>query len=118
MLSFARAQLGEPYASPGNSYSTWDCSGLTKQAYAAVGINIGTHSATNQYNTARAKGYLVPYSQKRAGDQIFYGVLGNMYHTAIYAGNGNVIEAADWGKPVRERAIWGVPYPYVARWIR
>lgn len=119
VLAFARAQLGERYVFGGMG-NGWDCSGLTKAAFAAVGINIGTHSATNQYVTAKNKGYLVPYSSRQAGDLIFYtDGGGDMYHVTIYSGNGKMIEAADYGIPVREVAVRsGQRYGYVARFIR
>ena len=106
-IAFASAQLGKPYSSPGDSRNTWDCSGLTKAAYAAAGSYIGTHSATNQYRTMAAQGRLVPYSQRQRGDLIFWGGGGDYYHVAIYLGGGRILEAADWGKPVREWYIWG-----------
>ena len=107
-IAFASAQLGKPYSSPGDSVNTWDCSGLTKSSYAYAGIYIGTHSATNQYNTMRNQGRLVPYSQRVRGDLIFWtDGPGDYYHVAIYLGNNRIIEAADYGKPVREYYIWG-----------
>ncbi|MET0783507.1 MAG: NlpC/P60 family protein, partial [Leifsonia flava] len=106
-IGFASAQLGKPYASPGDSWNTWDCSGLTKAAYAAAGSYIGTHSATNQYWTMAGQGRLVPYSQRQRGDLIFWGSGGDYYHVAIYLGGDRILEAADWGKPVREWYIWG-----------
>lgn len=114
-IAFGMAQLGEPYDSPGNSDSTWDCSGLTKSSYAAAGIYIGTHSATNQYNTAAANGQLVPYSQRQRGDLIFWGSGGDYYHVAIYLGNGQILEAPDYGKTVRVWNTWGSPTGMVAR---
>ena len=118
VLSFARLQLGERYVMGGMGPNTWDCSGLTKAAFSHVGINIGTHSSNNQYQTAKAKGYLVPFSQKKAGDLVFYGTPGDIYHVAIYSGNGKIIEAANPARPVIERPYWGTPYSYVARFIR
>ncbi|NQX26055.1 C40 family peptidase [Microbacteriaceae bacterium VKM Ac-2854] len=114
-IAFGMAQLGEPYDSPGNSDSTWDCSGLTKSSYAAAGIYIGTHSATNQYNTAASKGQLVPYSERQRGDLIFWGSGGDYYHVAIYLGNGQILEAPDYGKTVRVWNTWGSPTGMVAR---
>ncbi len=71
-IRFARAQLGKPYVLDGAGPNVWDCSGLTLKAYAAVGIYIGTHSATNQYNTLRSEGRLVPLSERQAGDLVGY----------------------------------------------
>lgn len=106
-ISFARSQLGKPYSSPGDSWNTWDCSGLTKSAYAYAGVYIGTHSATNQYYTLRDQGRLVPYSQRQRGDLIFWGYGGDYYHVAIYLGGDRILEAPDYGKNVREWYIWG-----------
>lgn len=118
VLAFARAQLGERYVMGGMGPNTWDCSGLSKMAFSVIGINIGTHSSNNQYQTAKSRGQLVPFSQKRAGDLVFYGTPGNIYHVAIYSGNGRIIEAANPSRPVLERAYWGTPYSYVARPIK
>ncbi|MCW2498258.1 NlpC/P60 family protein, partial [Jatrophihabitans sp.] len=71
-ISFARAQLGKPYVLDGAGPNVWDCSGLTLKAYAAVGVYIGTHSATNQYDTLRSEGRLVPLSERQAGDLVWY----------------------------------------------
>jgi cell wall-associated NlpC family hydrolase len=120
VLAYARAQLGEPYVLGGAGPSVWDCSGLTQMAFLSVGINIGTHSATNQYNTADARGFLEPHSSRTAGDLIFYtDGGGDMYHVAIYSGNGMMIEAPDYGKPVREVPVRDTDrVSQVARFIR
>ncbi|PJJ65591.1 NlpC/P60 family protein [Compostimonas suwonensis] len=105
---FAEQQLGETYGLGGSGPDIWDCSGLTREAYAAAGISIGTHSATNQYRTMQAQGKLVPFSQRQRGDLIFWGGGGDYYHVAIYVGGDRIIEAADYGKPVRNYFIWGM----------
>jgi cell wall-associated NlpC family hydrolase len=102
-VAYARDQIGEPYRFAGAGPSVWDCSGLTMMAYQSVGLAIGGHGATAQYNHARALGLLVPYSQARVGDLIFYtDGGGDMYHVAIYSGSGMMIEAPYDGVPVRE----------------
>jgi cell wall-associated NlpC family hydrolase len=102
-VAFARDQIGDPYRFAGAGPSSWDCSGLTMQAYASVGLGIGGHSATAQYALARSQGKLVPYAQVRVGDLIFYtDGGGDMYHVAIYSGSGLMIEAPYPGVPVRE----------------
>ncbi|MBF4463134.1 C40 family peptidase [Rathayibacter sp. VKM Ac-2878] len=114
-ISYAMAQLGEEYVLGGMGPDQWDCSGLTKASYASAGIYIGTHSATNQYNQMAAEGKLVPYSQRQRGDLIFWGGGGDYYHVAIYLGNGQIVEAADYGKPVRVWNVWGSPTGMVGR---
>jgi len=79
------------------------------RAYGSVGIGIGGHSATAQYDLARAQGKLVPYSRVRVGDLVFYtDGGGDMYHVAIYSGAGMMIEAPYPGVPVREVAVRSV----------
>ncbi len=107
-ISFAYAQLGKPYYLGGSGPDRWDCSGLTMMSYRYAGMYIGEHTATGQYNTMAAQGRLVPFSQRQRGDLIFWGGGGGKYHVAIYLGNGRILEAPDWGKPVREYFIWSM----------
>ncbi|MDQ1513711.1 MAG: peptidoglycan DL-endopeptidase CwlO [Microbacteriaceae bacterium] len=116
-VAFARDQIGDRYQFAGAGPSDWDCSGLTMQAYASVGIGIGGHSATAQYDVARSRGQLVSYSQVAVGDLIFYtDGGGDMYHVAIYSGSGMMIEAPYDGVPVREVPVRSYQrMPVVAR---
>ncbi len=106
---FASQQLGERYGLGGAGPDVWDCSGLTRAAYAAAGIGIGTHSATNQYYTLAGRGKAVSLGNVQRGDLLFWGSGGSYYHVAIYLGGGRILEAPDYGKPVREWPIWGSP---------
>ena len=106
---FARQQLGERYRLGGAGPDVWDCSGLTKAAYAAAGIGIGTHSATNQYYTLAGRGKAVSLGSIQRGDLLFWGSGGDYYHVAIYLGGGRILEAPREGVPVREYFIWGSP---------
>jgi cell wall-associated NlpC family hydrolase len=101
-VSYARKQIGDPYGFAKAGPGRWDCSGLTMKSYSAVKVGIGGHSATAQYNKERSRHRLVSYKHKRAGDLIFYGRPGSVYHVAIYAGHGRMIEAPYPGKRVRE----------------
>jgi cell wall-associated NlpC family hydrolase len=119
-INFAKAQLGEPYVLDGMGPNIWDCSGLTKAAYAAAGVYIGTHSSTNQYDTMRADNRLVPLSQRQAGDLLWYSNGGSTsaikYHVTLYIGNGEMIEAPYPGASVRIAAIrFGDLVPYAGR---
>lgn len=118
VLFFARAQLGDSYLMGGAGPNVWDCSGLTMMAFQHAGINIGGHGVNVQYESARAKGFLAPFSSRRPGDLIFYGRPGGFTHVAIYSGGGKIIEAANPARPVIERPFWGSPYSEVARFIR
>ena len=108
-IAYARSQLGDAYRFAGAGPDAWDCSGLTKAAYASVGTYIGTHSATNQYNTLKRAGRLVPLSAMVAGDLLWYSSGGSAsadkYHVAIYIGGGQMIEAPYEGQVVRVTAV-------------
>jgi cell wall-associated NlpC family hydrolase len=119
-IRFAEDQLGEPYVLDGMGPNVWDCSGLTKAAYASVGVYIGTHSATDQYNTLRAENRLVPLSERVAGDILWYSDGGSTsavkYHVTLYIGNGQMIEAPYPGATVRIRPVrFGDLVPYAGR---
>lgn len=116
-VGFAQSQIGDAYRLGGSGPDVWDCSGLTKAAYAAAGIYIGSHSATNQYNTMAGQGKLVSFANARVGDLVFWGVPGNYYHVAIYMGGGQILEAPNPTAPVRVHSIWspGEVAPYVGR---
>jgi cell wall-associated NlpC family hydrolase len=119
-INFARAQLGKPYVLDGAGPNVWDCSGLTLKAYASVGVYIGTHSATNQYDTLRSEGKLVPLSERQAGDIVWYSdggsTSGTKYHVALYIGGNEMIEAPYPGVGVRIAALrYGDLVPYVGR---
>lgn len=101
-VSYARKQIGDPYGFAKAGPGRWDCSGLTMKSYKAVKVSIGGHSATAQWRKAKSKHRLVSFKKKKAGDLIFYGRPGAVYHVAIYAGHGRMIEAPYPGKRVRE----------------
>jgi len=119
-ISYAKAQLGEAYVLGGAGPNVWDCSGLTMQSYASVGVHIGTHSSTNQYSTMASRGRLVTLDKLAAGDLLFYSnggsTSGSKYHTAMYIGAGQMIEAPYPGAVVRIKPIrYGDLVPYAGR---
>jgi cell wall-associated NlpC family hydrolase len=119
-ISYAYAQVGDPYVYGGAGPNGWDCSGLTKMAYASVGVYIGIHGASSQYNYLAAQGRLVSVGSLIPGDLVFYSsggsTSGTKYHTAIYIGGGLMIEA-----PYEPLSVQVVPLryrdlvPYAAR---
>ncbi|WP_309713363.1 C40 family peptidase [Pseudolysinimonas sp.] len=120
-IAYATAQVGEPYQLGGMGPNAWDCSGLTKASYASVGVYIGTHSSTDQYNYMNAQGRLVPRDQMQRGDLLFYSDGGSAsnprkYHVAIYLGGGKMVEAPNPSAPVRIVNVrYGDLVPYVGR---
>lgn len=106
-ISFAYAQLGEPYVLGGAGPSVWDCSGLTMMAYRYAGINIGGHGSSYQYYVMQSRGLLVPYSQRQRGDLLFWSDGSSIYHVAIYLGGGMMIAAPKAGDVVKVEPVWG-----------
>jgi peptidoglycan DL-endopeptidase RipB len=95
------SQMGVPYSwgggglngpSEGVDYDTgkvgFDCSGLTRYAFAGVGVQIPKYSG-DQYNSGRP----IAPSQAKRGDLIFYGP-GGSQHVAIFLGGGKMLEAS------------------------
>ncbi|QZH59190.1 NlpC/P60 family peptidoglycan endopeptidase RipB [Mycolicibacterium farcinogenes] len=121
----AGTQLGVPYAWGGGSLTGpsrgvdsgagtvgFDCSGLTRYAFAGVGVLLPRYSG-DQYTAGRQ----LPPSQAKRGDLLFWGPGGGQ-HEALYLGNGQMIEAQQTGVPVKISAVRksGMT-PYVTRII-
>jgi cell wall-associated NlpC family hydrolase len=85
-VAAARSKLGAPYASGGTGPNTFDCSGLVKWAYQQAGVEV-PRTSWSQLSAGTA----VPLDQLRVGDVISYSGGG---HSALYAGDGQVIHAA------------------------
>jgi cell wall-associated NlpC family hydrolase len=75
--------------------SGFDCSGLVMWAWAQAGVSL-PHSAMDQYETTAH----VSMSDLQPGDLIFYADGGYVYHVVMYVGNGQVIQAENFGTVV------------------
>jgi peptidoglycan DL-endopeptidase RipB len=97
----AGSQMGVPYSwgggtltgpGPGVDYDAgkmgFDCSGLTRYAFAGVGVQIPKYSG-DQYDSGRP----IAPSQAKRGDLIFYGP-GGSQHVAMFLGGGRMLEAS------------------------
>ncbi|MDP8938562.1 MAG: NlpC/P60 family protein, partial [Actinomycetota bacterium] len=95
----AKKHLGKPYRWGGSGPDSFDCSGLTAWAWRAAGVSL-SHSAYAQwFETTR-----VPTDQVQPGDLLFFGPsVEGIHHNAIYAGNGEMVEASQTGTPIRMR---------------
>jgi cell wall-associated NlpC family hydrolase len=90
----------------------FDCSGLTRFAFAGVGVLIPKYSG-DQYNTGRK----VPVSQAKRGDLLFWGP-GGSQHVALYLGGGRMLEASGSAEKVTVSPVRrGGLQPYAARMI-
>jgi peptidoglycan DL-endopeptidase CwlO len=117
VIAFAEQQLGKRYVIDGAGPNVWDCSGLTMVAWQQVGVDIGGHGSTMQYNHMKAIGHLVNIPRNSTdgmipGDLIFYSVNGSpsdsvKTHVAMYIGGGQMIEAPN---PLRKVRIVPVRY--------
>ena len=119
-IAFASAQLGERYVLGGSGPDIWDCSGITMKSYASVGVYIGWHSATAQFNIMASNQKLVPFQDAKRGDLIWWtrssNFSGDKYHTAIYLGDGMMLEAPNPARTVRIVPVrYGELFPYAAR---
>lgn len=120
-IAFAKSNLGEAYVLGGMGPSVWDCSGITKASYAAAGVYIGTHSATNQFLTLAMARKLVPIKEAVAGDLMWYTLPGtsfngDKYHVVIYLGGGMMLEAPNPARTVRIVPLrYGELFPYAGR---
>lgn len=92
IVSFAYAQLGEPYVWGAAGPNSWDCSGLTMEAYKTVGVKLPHHAASQQ---TLGKATATP----QVGDLIFWGPVSG--HVAIYLGDDKMIHAPHTGDVVK-----------------
>lgn len=103
-IAYARTKLGVPYLWGGNGTKAqggrFDCSGLTKAAYAKAGINL-PRVANDQWN---ASDNHPRRSELKPGDLVFFGQAGNsrsIHHVAIYIGDGKMLHAPRTGTLIR-----------------
>ena len=107
-INYACGQRGLPYEwggnGPDNGDSGFDCSGLTKAAYEAAGIPL-PRTAHAQYHAGPHE----PDGQPLLpGDLVYYGTPAHILHVGLYLGDGKMLNAPDFGQPVR---IGDVHYP-------
>jgi cell wall-associated NlpC family hydrolase len=99
-IEYARAQIGQPYVWGGDGLHEggFDCSGLTKAAYAAAGITL-PRIAQDQFNAVQA----IPAGQPlQPGDLVFFGTSTTaITHVGIVISPTQMINAPDIGLLVR-----------------
>jgi hypothetical protein len=118
IIAIARSVIGLPYlwggADPGNGF---DCSGLVQWVYRHIGINL-PRTAQLQYDAT------VPVEEPQPGDLVFFkdtykqDPAEPITHVAIYAGNGQMINAPSEGQRVRVEPITGYWAQHLAGYRR
>lgn len=113
-LEVALSLQGKPYQWGGNGPDSYDCSGMTKAAYAAAGLVLP--------RTADAQYYTGPHpslAQLLPGDLLFWATdpadPATIHHVAIYAGHGLMVSANHTGDVVRLQPVWWSEYAGATR---
>ncbi len=103
--NWALTQLGKPYQWGGAGPDTYDCSGLTMDAWAKAGVQLA-HWTGYQWQS----GPHVPLDQLQRGDLVFYATDNSdpntIHHVGIYIGNGMMVDAPYTGAFVRIDSIY------------
>ncbi|WP_330287822.1 C40 family peptidase [Streptomyces sp. NBC_00576] len=98
----AVAQLGKPYEWGAEGPATFDCSGLTSQAWEKAGRPI---PRTSQEQWARLPH--IPLAELRPGDLVVY--FPEATHVALYLGDGMVVQAPRPGAKVKVSPVAANP---------
>ena len=94
-IADAERRLGRPYVWGGRGEEGVDCSGLVQQAFASQGVHL-PRDAEQQALVGRLVATRWHREPMRRGDVMFFlGRRGFVAHTAIYLGDGKLIESAD-----------------------
>lgn len=101
VVGIAARYIGIPYVYGGASPSGFDCSGLVMYCYAQIGVSLPHYTGAQVKYGTTVTGALQP------GDLLFFGPTTAPDHVAIYAGNGQMIEAPHTGANVRIVSVRG-----------
>ncbi|MFF8441564.1 C40 family peptidase [Streptomyces californicus] len=93
-VAYAIRQIGKPYVWGAEGPDSFDCSGLTSQAWSAAGRTIPRTSQEQWKRLPR-----VPLSALRPGDLVVY--FPKATHVALYIGDGLVVQAPRPGTKVK-----------------
>jgi cell wall-associated NlpC family hydrolase len=103
--NWALTQLGKPYQWGGAGPDSYDCSGLTMDAWARAGVQLA-HWTGYQW----LSGPQVPLTDLQRGDLLFYATNNSdpatIHHVGIYIGNGMMVDAPYTGAFVRIDSIY------------
>lgn len=91
----ARSAIGKPYAWGAAGPNAFDCSGLVVWSEAQAGVSVPRTSEQQAVG-----GIPVSRNELEPGDVITY--YANASHAAVYVGDGMVVHASTYGRPVAE----------------
>ncbi len=101
-VRYAVEQIGKPYVWGAEGPDSFDCSGLTSQAWASAGRDI-PRTSQEQWRQLRK----VPLNALRPGDLVIY--FPKATHVALYIGNGLVVQAPRPGSRVKVSPVASNP---------
>ncbi|MEV7725928.1 C40 family peptidase [Streptomyces sp. NPDC087917] len=101
-LRYATEQIGKPYVWGAEGPASFDCSGLTSQAWEHAGRSIPRTSQEQWEKLPR-----VPLDRLRPGDLVLY--FPKATHVALYIGDGKVIQAPRPGATVKVSPVAANP---------
>ncbi|WP_406284036.1 NlpC/P60 family protein [Streptomyces sp. NBC_00209] len=101
-VGYAVRQIGKPYVWGAEGPGSFDCSGLTSQAWASAGHVIPRTSQEQWRQLTR-----VPMNALRPGDLVVY--FPEATHVALYVGNGLVVQAPRPGTSVKVSPVASNP---------
>ncbi|WP_051966670.1 C40 family peptidase [Kitasatospora mediocidica] len=101
-VAYALAQIGKPYVWGAAGPDSFDCSGLTSQAWLHAGVPIPRVSEDQWADLQH-----IPLNQLRPGDLVLY--YAGASHVALYIGGGLVVVAPHTGANVRVSPIGASP---------
>jgi cell wall-associated NlpC family hydrolase len=105
----ALTRIGDPYVWGGSGPNQFDCSGLVMWAFQQAGVFL-PHSS----QALAAGGQPVPMDQMQPGDVVNY--YSDASHTAIYIGDGMMVHASTFGRPVMISPVNNAPIYNVRRY--
>lgn len=120
VLMRALGLVGTPYRYGGNTpESGFDCSGLVTYVYRdMLALNLPRTSR----ELAAIQGPKIAPDRLTAGDLVFFGDKGNVWHVGIYVGEGRFVHAPSTGGTVRldhlDAAYWRDHYTGAKRVLR
>lgn len=88
VVGYALAQVGKPYVWGAPGPNAFDCSGLTRAAWAQAGVSL-THYSGSQY----AETTPVATSALQPGDLLYFYAISQ--HVGLYIGNGKFVHASN-----------------------